>query len=263
MRLLPHPFAIRHQNHGQAVPAREEAAKAHRSRVAFGVIGVDELDRIERKSDQDDDMAGSAAVRRRRETEGITFPVRRSSAQADRSPQFFLNGVVKYASATAARILHAIMNARFPQRLFQTAGTTRAGMAVGESVNRFQTMMASQCLQGAPAAPSRRSILDPTVGSDVDLLRHGRRGDEHQAKERDGIQGSEHGKILFPRGDDLPSDSQPAIPGGDESFLVQSWKVRRYYYNYCHSFNLNWTPLRAWAAVSTPCPTRNLTDLLP
>jgi hypothetical protein len=169
MRRLLHPFAVRHQDHGETIPTRKKATKAHRPRAAFGVVGINVFDRVERESNQDDDMTADSAVRCVEEIGGITAPARRSRTQADRRTQSFVDGVVENAAATAAWILHAIVNARFLQRYFQTARTTRAGMAVGESVNRFQTMMASQCLQGAPAATARRTILDPAVGRDVYL----------------------------------------------------------------------------------------------
>ncbi|MHB1424918.1 MAG: hypothetical protein ACYC3I_17235 [Gemmataceae bacterium] len=137
--------------------------QAHRPRAAFGVIGVNELGCFDSEIDQDDDVAVNAAV-----CCSVFFRSRRT-AQADRRPQFFFDGVVKDASVMAAGILHPIMHAGLPQRRFQTARATSAGMAVDESVDRFQTMMASQRLQGAPAAPSRRSILDPAVGRDVNL----------------------------------------------------------------------------------------------
>jgi hypothetical protein len=64
MRFFPHPFAVRHQNHSQAIPAREEVAQAHHPCAAVSVVRVDELDRIEGEIDQDDDMPPDAALHR-------------------------------------------------------------------------------------------------------------------------------------------------------------------------------------------------------
>jgi hypothetical protein len=127
--------------------------------------------------------------------------IRRTPAQTDCHPQFFVNGKVEDASTANTRILDAIGNAQFPQSILQAARTTRTRMAVGESVQCFEAMMASQRLQRAPAAASRRSILYPTVKSNVDFRVHSRRH-EQQRNERNAIQGSEHGKILFPKSED-------------------------------------------------------------
>ncbi|HZV05751.1 MAG TPA: hypothetical protein VE999_11770 [Gemmataceae bacterium] len=62
MRFFSHPFAVRHQDHSQAIPAREEAAQAHHPCAAVRVVRVDEPDRIEGEIDQDDDMAPDAAL---------------------------------------------------------------------------------------------------------------------------------------------------------------------------------------------------------
>ena len=169
MRFLPHPFAIRHQNHGQAVPAGEKTAQAHRSRAAVGVVRVEELDAVGREIDKDDDVAADVAVR------GAVFIGFIPRMQANRGSQFFLHRIVEDAAAPAARILHAIANACMPQCLFQTARTASTGMTVGKSVNLLQTVMASQGLQGAPAAPPRRPILHSAMKGDVNLRfrRHG------------------------------------------------------------------------------------------
>ncbi len=125
----------------------------------------------------------------------------RSPTQTNRRPQFFVDGEVEDASTAYAGILDAIGNAQFPQGIFQAARTACTGMAVSESVQCFEAMMASQRLQRAPTAASRRSILDPTVKGNVDFRVRYRRN-EQQRNKRNAIQGSEHGKILFPRSQD-------------------------------------------------------------
>ncbi len=95
--------------------------------------------------------------------------IRRRRAQADRRPQFFVDGKVEDASAANTGILDAIGNAQFLQGIFQAARTARTGMAVSESVKCFEAVMTSQRLQRAPAAASWRSILDPAVKSNVDF----------------------------------------------------------------------------------------------
>ncbi|HTU22539.1 MAG TPA: hypothetical protein VMG10_31160 [Gemmataceae bacterium] len=57
MKSVAYPFPVRHQDHGQAVPAREEAAQVHRPCTAVGVIGVDVADHVVREIDQRHDMA--------------------------------------------------------------------------------------------------------------------------------------------------------------------------------------------------------------
>jgi hypothetical protein len=132
-------------------------------------------------------------------------------------------------SASVAWILHAIANTRLSQCFFQASGTACAGMTIRKSVDRFQTVMAGQRLQGAPAASSRRPILDPTVGRDVDFPRHHRRAEEHQPDDRDGIQGSEHGKILFPRSVDLSFCFKRAKLGGMSASSCSPSKCGEYY----------------------------------
>ncbi len=189
MRFL-HPCVVRNQNHGQAVPAREKAMQAHGSRAAIGIIGIDEHDHIGSKIDQGNNMIADAM-----------FFARRRRAQTDCRPQFFVNGEVEDAPAANAGILNSIGNAQVPQRIHQAARTACAGMAFGESVQRFEAVMASQRLQRTPAAASRRTILYPAVKGNVDFRVRYRR-DKQQRNERNAIQGSKHGKILFPRSED-------------------------------------------------------------
>jgi hypothetical protein len=189
-----YPFAVRHQYHGQAVPARQEAPQAHRPRAAVGVVGIDEPDRVFTQIDQGDDVSANAAVLSGRVSRT------RHHAQADRRSQLLLDGEAQDAPAATAGILDAITNAGFPQRRFQTARTARAGMRVGEAINGFQAVMARQRFQGAPAAAARRPIRNAAGGRDVDL--RVRRGTDEQAQNNgQGVEGSMHGKILFPRSD--------------------------------------------------------------
>jgi hypothetical protein len=190
-----YPFAVRHQYHGQAVPARQEAPQTHRPRAAVSVVGINEPDRVFTQIDQGDDVSANAAVQSGR-----------VSRTRHRRSQLLLDGEAQDAPAATAGILDAITNAGFPQRRFQTARTARAGMRVGEAVNRFQAVMARQRFQGAPTAAARRPIRNPAGGRDVDL--RVRRGTDEQAQNNgQGAKGSMHGKILFPRSDDRPVPS--------------------------------------------------------
>jgi hypothetical protein len=88
--------------------------QAHRSRVAFGVIGIDDFHGSGRKSNQDDDMAVDAIVQWPRQTGRIPVSAHLPRAQADRRPQILLHRIVENASIAAAWILHAIRNAALP-----------------------------------------------------------------------------------------------------------------------------------------------------
>lgn len=177
------PSALRHQHHGQTVPLGEKAAQVQRSGMTVGVIGIDVTNHVGREIDQRDDMAAN---------------VERWVAQADRGPQLLVDGVVKDAAVAIAGILNAIANARFQQRFFQTARTARAGMTGGESVYRFQAVMTGQRFERAPAAATRRPILDPIRRRDVDR-RTRRRGGEHQQGEGDAPNDSEHTETPVPQ----------------------------------------------------------------
>jgi hypothetical protein len=146
---------------------QEETPQVHRPRPAVGVIGIDVADQIGSEIHQRHDM---------------TAGPQRGVAQADRRSQLFVDGEVENASSSVARILDTKADACFQQRFFQAARTARAGVTGGEAVNRVQTVVACQRLQGAPAAAPRWPILDPALGRDVNR-RLCRRSGEQQGED--------------------------------------------------------------------------------
>src|SRR5207245_5477173 len=65
--------------------------------------------------------------------------------------------------------LDLIGNAFFSQDLFKILGTSQSSVFVGETKEGFDTLVAAQGLQGAPAAPAWRPIAHPTIHGNVDL----------------------------------------------------------------------------------------------
>jgi hypothetical protein len=81
----------------------------------------------------------------------------------------FLQGRLQDLRVETASFLDLVRNASLKQDLFQIFRTGQASVSVGETKERFDTLVPAQGLEGAPATPAWRPITHPTIHRNIDL----------------------------------------------------------------------------------------------